>query len=794
MNRRASAAHRAAWLAGLLFSAAPVLAADPPDTAAQFTSIARPFLEKNCFHCHGETEQSGNLNLQTLSAPGNLLSNRADWELVLRRVQRAEMPPSEEPRPEPAQLAAFTNLLSTHFAAADKLAKPDPGRVTIRRLNRSEYNNTVRDLLGVNFRPADDFPPDDSGYGFDTIGDVLSVSPMLMEKYLKSAEKIARRAVFGVEPLKSSAITHQPWYIDFDTVKTVKTDYDETGISMPYSSHAMHQTEVEGEYEITGWVRGFRPGGSDPLRVGFWVDGKMVHEGSVTVPNDGELNGLSTSFKTRMLPGQHWLAVTILNIYEGLPAAYKGPNPSKSTARISKSPTEFFAQNIRVVGPLSQVKGPTALNLQKLYSCGHLDGKHTDDCGKTILTSLAHRAFRRPVTTNEIDQLLSLVSMAQKDGESFEEGLCLAIQKILISPSFLFRLEQDVPPGQESKNLTAHEVASRLSYFLWSSMPDEELLASADKGELLKPEVLESQTRRMLKDPRSEALVENFGGQWLQFRALESHTVERKRYQQYTDYTIMSMQQETQQFFHHIIQEDRSILDFLDADYSFLNQRLAEFYGIPGVKGHEFRKVQLPPESRRGGVITQASVLTVSSYSNRTSPVIRGKWILDNILNAPPPPPPADVPALKDDGIGKDVSMREQLQKHRENPTCASCHARMDPLGYGLENFNAIGSWRDKDGNYPIDASGELPGGKRFNGPDELRKIIREDKDAFAEGLVDKLMIYSLGRGLTQSDQVSVRAIAKKLADDEYRFSSLVLGIIRSPQFQMRSGTRQETP
>jgi hypothetical protein len=396
------------------------------------------------------------------------------------------------------------------------------------------------------------------------------------------------------------------------------------------------------------------------------------------------------------------------------------------------------------------------------------------------------------VTSQEVEQLTRLVAMVQKEGDTFEEGLCLAIAKMLVSPHFLFRIEKD-PTSAEPEPISQHELASRLSYFLWSTMPDGELLQAADGGKLSSAEAINAQVQRMLKDPRSHALVENFGGQWLQFRALESHTVERKKYQQYTDYTIMSMQQETSNFFDYIIKEDRSILDFLDANYTFLNQRLAEFYGIPGVKGYEFRKVELPPDSHRKGVLTQASVLTVSSYSNRTSPVIRGKWVLDNILNAPPPPPPPNVPSLQENEIGSTISMREQLQKHRENAICASCHARMDPLGFGLENFNAIGAWRTEDGKFPIDSSGELPSGEKFNGPDELLKIIQADKEAFAKCLADKMLTYSLGRGLLHSDQSTVNKIADQLAKNDYRFSSLVLGIVGSPQFQMRSPLRQET-
>jgi hypothetical protein len=748
----------------------------------------QPFLSKNCYGCHTGAKPSGDFDLAKLADGGSIELRRDAWELVLDKLQKGEMPPPKKPRPDAQDLKAVTSWLTAEFDRLDKSASPNPGRVSARRLNRTEYNNTVRDLLGVDIHPADDFPPDDSGYGFDNNGDVLSMSPMLMEKYVKAAENVARTALFGVLPMQATSYTHEPWYIDFDTTKAVKFDYDETGMSMPYALHVIHRFPVEADYELTGWVRGFRPGGSDPVKLAFWIDGKLIHEGQVPVPADGEMNGLFDKFRTHVTAGDHWMSISILKIYEGLPKAYKGPNPNQSMARVFKSPTEFFVQNLKVVGPFDQVKGPSSESMKLIYTCGHLDGHHDADCSRKILSDLARRAFRRPVTQEEVDDLVGLVDMVQKEGDSFEEGLCVAIQKILISPYFLFRIEKN-PTGNEAAAVNPHELATRLSYFLWSTMPDAELFQCADDGSLGKQEVLEAQVRRMLKDPRSHALAENFGGQWLQYRALESHTLERKKFQQYTEYTRMSMQEETERFFDYIVHEDRSVLDFIDGNYSFLNQRLAEFYGIPGVKGHEFRRVELPPESHRGGVLTQASVLTVSSYANRTSPVIRGKWVLENMLNAPPPPPPANVPSLKDEVIGSTASMREQLSKHRENVTCASCHARMDPLGFGLENFDAIGAWRDVDGKIAIDSSGDLPDGRSFNGPDELKIILKSDKEAFASCLADKMLTYALGRGTTSADRATVKAIAGQEAKDDYRFSSLVLGIVNSAPFRMRTGS-----
>jgi mono/diheme cytochrome c family protein len=768
-------------------SPAKTVAASPV-REAEFAQIIRPFLTQNCVDCHNADIRKADLNLEELAAVHSLEKGRETWEKVFGKLRHGEMPPKDEPRPDAAHARAFSGWLAAEFKRQDDAAPVHVGRVAPRRLNRSEYNNTVRDLLGVNFLPADDFPPDDSGYGFDNNGDVLSLSPMLTEKYLKAAEKVARTAVFGVEPLKPTSYTHQPWYIDFDTTKAVKQVYDETGLSLPYALHVTHRFPVDADYDLTGFVRGFKPIGAEPCRVGFWIDGELVQEVQVPIGPGGEMNGLHQKIRQRISAGEHWLSVSLIKIYEGLPAAYGAPNPNQSTQRIGKSPTEHFINNLIVTGPFNQARGPTPASMEKLYRGAVPAGKVPPARAREIVSDLARRAYRRPVTAAEADQLMGLVAIAEKDGESFEEGLSLALTRLLISPHFLFRLERDPPANAKAPwPLAQHELATRLSYFLWSSMPDDELLRLADEGKLEKPGTVEAQVRRMIQDPKAFALVENFGGQWLQFRALESHTVERKAFQHFTNYTRMSMQRETEKFFEHLMREDRSVLDFIEANYSFLNQRLAEYYGIPGVEGTGFRKVTLPPESQRQGVLTHASVLTVSSYANRTSPVLRGKFILENILNSPPPPPPGDVPGLGEEAIGVTRTMRQQLEAHRSNPVCASCHVRMDPLGFGLENFDAVGKWRDTSGKFPIDATGALPDGRTFAGPLELAAILKVDKEDFVECITDKLLTYALGRGLTVADRSAVRRIAAQLPAADYRFSSLVLGIVNTPQFRLRA-------
>jgi len=700
----------------------------------------------------------------------------------------------------------------------------------MRRLNRAEYNNTVRDLLGVDIRPADNFPQDDSGYGFDNIGDVLSLSPVLMEKYLAAAERVARAAVFGQEQLKPTMVKLRPAGQRIIPSLTPLFDYDATGLTLPNALHVTYRFPVDGEYILRVFLGGSRPIGSEPFFTTLWIDGLQVQSVEIDptktaafdVVERQDLGGKVQEFRARVSAGEHWVAASIPRQYEGLPARYHGPGPSKvvpppspqfkpppnaTDAQIDEARKAFAKRidaiekapvndarlsSLEIGGPYNQSRGPSIESLKRIYACGHFNGRHQARCAVQNVANLARRAFRRPVSQQEIDKLVSVGLLAQKQGDSFEEGLCQSIQAMLVSPHFLFRIEQSrsASAAEESNAISDHELASRLSYFLWSSMPDDELMLLADRHTLRKQEVLEGQIRRMLKDPRSHALVENFGGQWLELRKLESVKPDRSRFPGFDEYLRISMRQETEQFFENIVREDRSILDFINADYTFLNERLANLYKIPGVKGPEFRKVALAGDTHRGGVLTQASILTVSSYATRTSPVLRGKWILEKILNAPPPPPPADVPNLDEAKIGSAASLRDQMEAHRQNATCASCHARMDPLGFGLENFDAIGAWRTQDGKFPIDASGRLPDGRSFNGPVELKTILNQDRNGFAEGVTEKLLIYALGRGLERYDKPTVKQIVSRLAAGNYRFSTLVIEIASSVPFQMRKGDR----
>jgi mono/diheme cytochrome c family protein len=789
-----------------------------------FDKIVRPFLAQNCYTCHGNKKQENGLNLQAFQSASSLIDHPSRWEEVVLKLRASEMPPLEEEQPPEKDRQAVATWVARELDRIERTTPPDPGRVTARRLNRTEYNNTIKELLGVDVRPADDFPQDDSGYGFDNIGDVLSLSPVLMEKYVWAADKVARVALFGPPDLEPTLTRLRSEGRRVSEAREVPASYDITGLSLPNAFHAIYRVPVDGEYVVRAVLGGLRPKSSGPVTVALWVDERQVQaathdqEGAASFADDRQdFGGQAVQIRVRLAAGDHSIAVAIPRIFEGLPARYGGPNPStrpdaprefkppanapperlailrkrfdEATAELAKIPLNGVRVNVvEIGGPYAQVKGPSRDSLAKIYTCGHLNGAHQQTCAPRIVTDFARRAFRRPVPAADVEKYVALVRRAQQEEGSFEEGLAVGIQAILVSPDFLFRIERGQPrttAGTSHHQITPHELATRLSYFLWASMPDDELRRAADTGILRDPQVLAVQVRRMLRDPKSRALAEHFGGQWLQFRALESVTRDRDRFPEFEDYLRLSMRRETESFVDYIVRNDRSILEFIDGRYSFLNERLARHYQVPNVTGPEFRRVDLTG-TPRGGVLTQASVLTVSSYATRTSPVLRGKWVLDNLLDAPPPDPPGDVPNLDEAKIGTAASMREQLEAHRANATCASCHRRMDPLGFGLENFDAVGAWRTTEGKFPIDASGTLPDGRTFTGPEELRRILAAERDAFARAITSKLLTYALGRGLERYDTKTVKLIAGRLPQHKYRFSGLVLEIVNSLPFTSR--------
>ncbi len=661
-------------------------------------------------------------------------------------------------------------ILLPALAPGAQKTKPDPGRVTARRLNRAEYNYSVHDLLGIDFQPAADFPADDSGYGFDNIGDVLSLSPLLMEHYLDAAEDAARAAVFGPRAIHPTTVRYAN---SRRAARLAPSEgYDATGLSLPSSLHVRLQFPATGQYRLTVVLGGEDPA-SQPLHIGVWIDGRLITKGE-TPPGDFEIRPVP--IPAAIMPeGEHTLSVSFLNAQDGL------AHDQFLTAH---------AGAVDVGGPFDAARGPSPESAKLVYSCGHLDGNHMPACARTIVGNLARRAFRRPVSDAETERLLALAAVARQKGGSFEDGIAAAIEGILVSPHFLFRIERENAKTKSGAQLlSTFDLASRLSAFLWSSIPDEDLLHAAEDGSLRKPQVLASQVRRMLADPKRSRLVENFAGQWLETRRLESVKPDAQNFPQFDEYLRYSMRRESDLFFENLIREDRGVADFIDAKYAFINERLARFYGIPNVNGAAFRKVDLTGTAR-GGILTEAAVLTVSSYANRTSPVLRGKWILNNLLNMPPPPPPPGVANLDEAAVGKSISMRQQMEKHRASVACAGCHATMDPLGFGLENFNAIGQWRARDGEFPIDASGKLPDGRTFDGATQLEAVLLAKPQVFAMCFTEKLLTYALGRGLEAYDAPAVERIVSRAAESEYRFSSIVLGIVSGVPFQMRKSEK----
>jgi PAS domain-containing protein len=711
-----------------------------------FESRVKPLLRQNCVSCHSAKVRAGGLDLEAAlgQTAAVALRERERWERVAARVRSGEMPPKGAAQPKRADAEAMSQWIDQEYARMDRTAPQDPGRVTVRRLNRMEYSNSVRDLLGVDLRPGDEFPVDAYGYGFDNIGDVLSLSPVLAERYLRAAGKVSQVAIpTDAETMKPTMHRYLAERMDQDRKLYLRVE---------------HVFPVEGTYTLrSAWYQALR--GGTRVRLRLFLDGREVAAKVLTFYYEMD-RGLDSPQIT-VPPGKHLVEARIEVLAD---PAYKGSPP--------------FLEYIQVYGPLAMTPAASSAAYKRHVSCGEGVG-----CMREVLETLANRAFRRPVRREEVNGLVTVAQAAQKRTGSFEKGLRAGLQAILVSPHFLFRIEQDVTAGP--RRLNDHELATRLSYFLWASLPDARLRELADAGKLRDSAVVAAEVRRMLADPKSRALVESFGGQWLQTRNLSVLQPDRAKFPEYDLELREAMREETERFFAAVIAEDRSVLDLLDGRFTYLNERLARHYGIAGVEGEQFRRVELDGE-QRSGVLTQASVLTVSSYPTRTSPVIRGKWLLETILNAPPPPPPPDVPPLDEQAVGSTGSLRQQLEKHRTNAVCASCHARMDPLGFGLENYDAVGKWRTMDGKFAVDASGELPGGKRFATPAELKGILKADEEVFTRGVTEKMLTYALGRGLEVSDRAAVREIVERVRKNGYRMSEMILGITESVPFRLR--------
>lgn len=731
-----------------------------------FDHSVQSVLTKNCISCHNDRVQSGSVNLAPFTNPSTILSNRDEWEKVVQKVRSGEMPPKGMPRPSLEQVGEFAAFLESEWERADRSLKPDPGRVTARRLNRMEYTNTIRDLLSVDFRAEKDFPTDDSGYGFDNIGDVLTISPVLMQKYLEAAETIASRAL-GADPLPA-----KPVEFEYHTKTKSVRRLDRSNIE------ATHRVDWDGEYEITIGLPGERSKDAAPVEMGFWMDGKLIFKRSVETKPSGLVyfNPYSEEHFRVFLPeGDHTFRAGFINDEFAKTLEQKDAFSDKKNK---------FLNMIKFVGPYpAKVERASR---KRVLICDPNSGAA---CVTKILTELTHRAYRRPATRADVAPLETFVAMARKEGQTVEQGIQLAIQAMLVSPHFLFRIEKHPAPNDPARvhKISDVELASRLSYFLWSSMPDDTLLSLAEAGKLRAPGVLEAQVKRLLADPRSAALAENFAGQWLEIRNLDSVKPDPQKFPEWGPELKEAMRAETRLFFDNVLRQNRPLSDFIDARYTFLNEMLAKHYGIEGVSGPDFRRVEINTP-QRGGILSHASVLTVSSYPTRTSPVIRGKYVLQNVLGVPPPVPPPDVPPLDEGSVGNAGSLRQQMEKHRSNAICASCHNRMDTLGFGLENYDGTGKWRVKDGKFDIDVSGTMPNGKSFQTPAEMRMILLGQLPEFTRCITEKMLTYSLGRGLERYDRRTVDSIGKKLAANGYPFQLLIQEIVQSLPFQQRRG------
>jgi hypothetical protein len=737
-----------------------------------------------CDTCHFGPKARGGLNLQALDL-ANLGENGAVWEKVLRKLRSREMPPAEVPRPDAATYNALVEDIETE---RDRLAetKPNPGRPTLHRLNRTEYANAIRDLLALEVDVGELLPADDIGYGFDNIADVLQVSPLLLERYLAAASKISKLAA-GDSAL---AVSYQTYDVPRGLVQL-----DRMGEAMPLGSRGgasiRHRFPVDGEYEISVSLQRGRYdqflGLERERKLDLRLDGQRLE--LFTIPADpragqqvhGTGHDPDSHLKVRVpvKAGTRTLIATFVKDTvkaEGIPA--------------NTRETAFFegVGTISVAGPYD-VEGPgDTPSRDRIFLCHPTAPAEEQACAEKIVSNLAHRAYRRPIAADDLPPLLALFRQgAASDG--FEAGVRLALLKILVSPEFIFRMELDPPDATAGSvhRISDVELASRLSFFLWSSIPDDELLAVAERGELGDASVLERQVRRMLADPRSHALVKNFAGQWLFLRNIARIQPDPAAFPNFDENLRQALEQETELLVDSTLREDRSVVDLLTADYTFVNQRLAEHYGIKGVYGSEFRRVAVNDPNRQG-LLGQASILTVTSYPNRTAPTIRGKWVLEQLLGTPPPPPPPNVPSLKEDASAKTVTMRQRMEQHRANPACAVCHRIMDPLGFALENFDGLGRWRDSagPGAGPIDSSGVLPDGIKFEGPVGLREVLLRRQELFVETFTDRLLTYALGRGVEEYDRPVIRKIVREA--DDHRWSSIILGIVKSAPFQMRGG------
>ena len=777
----------------------------PPD----FSKTGVAFLKQHCLECHSGDKPKAELSLSSFLDNSSVVRKRTTWESVLKMVESGEMPPETKPKPDIKEIEAFTALARAIFEHHDKNAKPDPGRVTMRRLNRIEYANTLRDLVGADFNPAADFPSDDIGHGFDNIGDVLTLSPVLMEQYLAAAETVSQRVILANPPppprryLSGRFLQPNNAQTPQGRFRTMNPADADPVISGPFAApgdYLKFSTDADLILRANMYAE---TKGTSPVKVALFLSGGKLSDPS----SDEEVDQLMGAALKSMKP------LKILNVFEitardaksvqqiEFPINRRGDIQRAGLAIVKppegEEPPQLFIEHIWTEGPL-ETRPASQLTL---LACSK--DKSQGEQTREVLTRLLSRGYRRTATPQEVEAMAKVVDQLVADGEKWEAGMQWAVQAVLCSPKFLFRVElDDRPDSPDARPIDEFPLASRLSYFLWNTMPDDELFELARRGELSKN--LEPQVLRMLKDSRATtSLVDQFAMQWLQLKRLELVAPDTKLFPDFNGFLRRAMLTETRMFLEAIVKEDRSLLDLLAGDFTFLNEPLARHYGIADTNGNlvgkkaereagqpirsrEFVRVNLTG-TNRGGLLTQASVLTVTSNPTRTSPVKRGRWVLEQLLGTPPPPPPPNVPELEQ-GEKLTGSLRQRMEQHRANPSCANCHARMDPLGFAFENFDAIGRFREKDGEFPIDPAGELPTGEKFSGPNELKEILKSRQNLFARCITEKLLTYALGRGLEYYDRPAVDRIATALSQNGYRFSTLIVETVKSEPFRMRRG------
>ena len=756
---------------------------------AETASNYRNTLNQYCVTCHNETLKTAGLMLDKLDT-SSIPKDAPQWEKVLRKLQNRAMPPAGMPRPVENTYVDLVDFITTELNTYAQ-TNPNPGRTVLHRLNRTEYANAIRDLIDLEIDSTSLLPADDIGYGFDNIGDVLSVSPFLMERYLGAAAKISRLAIGDTNLL--------PSYHTYEVPRN-RVQYDRMSKDLLYGSRGglaiKHYFPVDGEYLIKVKLQTGRfdqiIGMNRTRQLEILIDNKPIQRFTIeaSARGDERIHGDTVAADEHLeltldiKAGIHTVAATFIKDTIKTEGILKKPDLG------FRSREQAFYEGVgyvSIAGPFS-IHGPgNTPSRDRIFSCRPSSNLSDTVCAKDIISRLTRLAYRRPVNDQDIDILMDLYVQGEEYA-GFENGIRMALQTILVSSEFLFRMEYE-PKGVksgESYTISDLELASRLSFFLWSSIPDEQLLSLAEKDQLNHPRVLEQQIERMMADPRSRSLVTNFAGQWLFLRNMERVLPDPLAFPNFDDNLRLALQTETELVIETMIQEDRSVVELLDSDFTFVNERLAKHYGIEGIFGSEFQLIKVTDERRRG-LLGHGSILTVTSYPNRTAPTIRGKWVLEQLLGTPPPPPPPNVPTLKEDSTTRVLTMRERMEKHRVNPACAVCHKVMDPLGFALENFDGLGRWRETGGDgSDIDSSGVLPDGTEFDGPTGLREVLLSKQDLFVDTFTERLLTYALGRGVEYYDLPVIRKIKNDANKKDYRWSAIISGIVNSVPFQMR--------